>query len=75
MGLVPVSLSSSARSAFVVALLLAGPAAAADAEDCASNTPAVSIPACTRIITQAREPNDKIAEAFANRGKVYILNN
>ena len=75
MDLLPVPLYCSARGALVVALLLTGPAAAADAEDCASNTPAVSIPACSRIIAQARDPDDKIAEAFANRGKAYMLGN
>ena len=64
----------SAPSALIAALLLAGPAAAADAENCASNTPAVSIPACTRIIAQARKEADKqYAEAFANRGKAHML--
>ena len=44
----PMPLSYSALSA--LALLLAGPAAAADADDCAGDKPAVSIPACSRII-------------------------
>ena len=56
MQLLPRFLFMSSRGALVAALLLAGPAGAADAEDCASNKPAVSIAACTRIITQARDP-------------------
>jgi hypothetical protein len=75
----PMRLSDSVLGALLTAIvLLAGPAAAAaaaDAEDCAGNTPAVSIPACTRIITQARAASGQVAEAFANRGKAVCTEN
>jgi tetratricopeptide (TPR) repeat protein len=48
-------------------------AAADDATDCASGDPAKGIPACTRIIERAGEPQEKLGQAYGNRGTTLAL--
>jgi tetratricopeptide (TPR) repeat protein len=45
------------------------------AADCAGGDPAKGIPACTRIIERAGEPSDRLADAYNNRGKLYVVQN
>lgn len=48
------------------------PPAAAHADDCVSEVPAIAIAACTRTINDARASPEEIAKAHHNRGLAYL---
>ena len=65
----------AASIALVIAPLFVAIAAADETNDCAGADPAIAITLCTNIIGQAGVSDDKIADAFANRGNAHLLQN
>ena len=54
------------------AAMLASVAAADDTADCAGGDPRLAFPACARLIEQAGEPRARLADAYSNRGRLYL---